>query len=108
MDESKSAVADAATVVVRKQYKSTENEGPIEEQDELIEVQVFVVKPAVVRFGIGATINMGNYESARVDVEVTVPCYKEEVDDAYEFARKWAKTRLEAEAEVITKKKALF
>lgn len=108
MDASKSAVADAATAVVRKQYKTPEGEGPIEEQDELIEVQVFVVKPAEVRFGVGATINMGNFESARVDVMVTVPCYKEEVDDAYEFAKKWAWARLKAESGEITKKKALF
>ncbi len=38
---------------------------------------------------LGKTINLGNYESARVDVGFTIPCYAEEMvrlfPKAYEF-----------------------
>jgi len=85
-------------VVVRRQFfEGGKPKGPPEEEDEIIEVHRFVVTPAKVRVGLGLTLNMGNYESARVDVEVTVPCYAEEVDSAYEWGRNWASKRVASE-----------
>jgi hypothetical protein len=37
----------------------------------------------------GRTLNLGNYESARVDVHVTVPCDPETLNEAFEFASEW-------------------
>lgn len=51
-----------------------------------LEVQTFEVEPAHVQAKYGLTINMKNYESARVDVSVTLPCYVEEVDPAFKKA----------------------
>jgi len=31
-----------------------------------------------------ATVNMGNYQSSRIDVGLSVPCYIEEVPEVYE------------------------
>ena len=31
---------------------------------------------------MGLTINLGNYESLRIDVGVKMPCYKEEIEKA--------------------------
>lgn len=47
-----------------------------------LEVRTFATEPAYVRVSSGMTQNMGNYESLRVDVAVTLPCYVEEIDDA--------------------------
>jgi len=58
---------------------------------EIEERQVIRVKPfhenariAHVSVGLGRTINLGNYESARVDVRMDVPCYVEEAGRVYE------------------------
>lgn len=41
---------------------------------------------ARVKVGLGMTINLGNYESARVDVGVELPCRVAEVNDAFGLA----------------------
>ena len=45
--------------------------------------------------GGGRTLNLGNYESARVDVHITVPCEKNSLDAAYDFATTWVSERIE-------------
>lgn len=47
----------------------------------VIQVKSFAVEPAHVRVNKGFTANMGDYESLRVDVSITVPCYVEEIDE---------------------------
>ena len=51
---------------------------------------------AVVRYAAGRTINVGNFESIRVDVGVEVPCKLDfdAIDSSYEWARGWADERL--------------
>jgi hypothetical protein len=51
-------------------------------QNKTLSVRKFLVEPSYVRVGAGLTKNMGNYESLRVDVSITRPCYTEEEDDA--------------------------
>lgn len=41
------------------------------------------VVPGEVRVGLSQTINLGNFESVKVDVGITLPALKEEVKDAY-------------------------
>jgi hypothetical protein len=67
---------------VRTTFK---NEEEVFEETEL-EVRAFVTEPALVRAKYGVTINLGNYESGRVDAEVTIPCYVEEIEPAFERA----------------------
>ena len=43
------------------------------------------------------TINLGNYESARIEVGVTVPCSPQTMNEAYNFALEWAGERLQKE-----------
>lgn len=47
-----------------------------------LRVHPFAVEPAYVRVSAGMTVNMGNFESLRVDVAISMPCYKEEIDEA--------------------------
>lgn len=46
----------------------------------VIEVRKFETEPAFVRVNAGVTKNLGDYESLRVDVAITVPCYVEEIE----------------------------
>ena len=45
----------------------------------------------------------GTYEFLRIDVSITVPCYKEEADAAFEYASNWAKSRISEEAGSVMK-----
>lgn len=86
------------TVTVQKAYGKI---GAMEGQTETLEVRTFAAPPAQVELGYGLTLNIGNYESARVDVKISVPCYREETDAAYEWARGWAEERMRREVNEI-------
>ena len=47
--------------------------------------------------GYGLTLNLGNYESARFDVTITMPCYPEDVEACDEWCRAWAEERTKQE-----------
>lgn len=51
--------------------------------------------------GLSQTVNMGNYESLRIEVSLRVPCYPEEAVAAYEYAAAFCKERLVAEREGV-------
>lgn len=58
------------------------------------EVKKFSTKPAVVKRVYGMTINMGNYESARVEVGVEIPCHIEDIDLADKWAADFCESRI--------------
>lgn len=41
------------------------------------------------------TVNLGNYEAAKITIGVTLPCHKEKISDSYEAASSWVSDRLE-------------
>lgn len=43
----------------------------------------------------GRVINLGNFETARVGVTITVPCSKDTLDEAYAYATGWVSDRIE-------------
>jgi len=47
------------------------------------------------------TINTGNYNSIKVGVWVELPCYEEEIADAYKRAKEFVEQRLQAEVAEI-------
>jgi hypothetical protein len=102
--------AVSETVMVRRQFSTKGAEGPIEESDRTLEVHTFAVEPAKVTFEAGATINMGNYESVRLTVGVSIPCYLEELSDALVHARDFVEKELEKQVKDArsAKKKDLF
>lgn len=88
-------------MVVRRFEKRDQGRGvpPLETEEVEYErsVHKFVTEPARVKRSYGLTVNLGNYESARVEVGVEVPCYKEEVSEADAFAAQFCEERLEEE-----------
>lgn len=111
MDKQKTQ-AVATTVLVRKQFITKGVEGEVAESDHQLEVHVFQTEPAKVSFEAGVTMNMGNYESARISVGVSVPCYKEELPDALVFARAFVEGEIAKQMKEVksspNKKKDLF
>ncbi len=70
----------------------------------------FETEPAVVRMQYGVTMNLGNYESVRIDVGISVPCYKEQIEETAEWAKAWVEKRVLAEVQEVQagRKKNLF
>jgi len=63
-------------------------------EESVVEVETFVTQPAVITLKYGVTKNLGQFESARVDVGISIPCYKERVDDAFADADAWVTEKL--------------
>jgi hypothetical protein len=69
--------------------------GQEEVSPERIRIRPFVTSPATISVKAGFTKNLGSYESARVDVFLSMPCYSEEIDDVYEQVKGWVDARVE-------------
>ena len=79
---------------VHSTYLGQENQ-----ERKIIAVKTFAVEPAHVRVNKGFTANMGDYESLRVDVSVTIPCYAEEIEEVVQEAADKVHVFLTAELE---------
>lgn len=86
--------ATVGEVTVARTYRISGIDEREESDAILTPVHRFVTKPAEVSVGLGATVNLKNYEFVRIDVRVTLPCYKEDVEAAYEEALKFANAKL--------------
>ena len=49
-----------------------------------------------IKINKGATINMGNYESARIDVGIEMDTTKKELKDDYDWCLDWVNDHLNA------------
>lgn len=74
----------------------------ITEEREHISIRPFATDTARVSVKFGRTINLGNYESARVDVMFDMPCYVEEASRVYKDVLELAEARLSEEVSKIT------
>ena len=70
-----------------------------EDRRKVIEVRKFETDPAFVRVSAGVTKNLGNYESLRVDVSITAPCYIEEVNAVQKNVAELVASMLDEEVE---------
>jgi hypothetical protein len=43
----------------------------------------------------GRVINLGNYETARIGVTITVPCDKDSLNEAYAFGTAWVSEKID-------------
>lgn len=73
-----------------------QTEHPIE-----IRVPIAGVPMAEVSAEARMTINMGNFESVQIGVSVKLPCFVEEITDAYKAAKKLVDTHLNKEVSDI-------
>lgn len=56
-----------------------------EDQEHTLEVHKFITEPAHVRVSAGVTRSMGEgtFEFLRLDVSISMPCYKEQIDETF-------------------------
>ena len=74
---------------------------PHDPQETMVPVQGPV--GASVRVSRGLTLNLGQYESARIDVEVMLPCGAAGVEEAYLKARDFCEAKIQEELAEINK-----
>lgn len=89
----KETVGESSVMVTVTPFKGAK----VKQKSEKMTVHRFVTEPAYVRVSAGVTKNTGDYESLRVDVAVTCPCYKEEVDDTVDRLSEYVADRLDRE-----------
>lgn len=74
---------------------------PERETTEKITVPIFETAPAYVRVSASTTRNMGDFNSVKVSVDVSLPCYPEgsEIDRAYDICSAWVNQKIQDELE---------
>lgn len=55
---------------------------------------LFEEPPCNVGITAGMTINLGDYNSAKVQVSIHIPCKPEDIEEAYEFGRDWVEGKV--------------
>lgn len=88
---------EAAIAFIDGRYLHRGKEFKSEASEEIVSVHKFDGPVARVKRGYGLTMNLSNYESARFDVILELPCYVEDIDAADEFAKEWVEKRCEVE-----------
>ncbi len=93
-------------IVVTRSFRDRGVDVDEDAEEEALRVHKFVTTPAQVTARYGLTLNLGNYESARVDVEVTVPCYVEEIEEAYAEAITFVEEKIRQDVDELRGKGA--
>lgn len=88
-------------MVISREFRDQGKVVDEEQEEKVLRIHKFVTIPAMVTVRYGLTMNLGNYESARVDVEVTVPCYKEELEEGYAEAVTFVEEKINKEVHEI-------
>jgi len=98
----RSAAARARSAAKSETIKRTTRSGAYgseeEEQETLGEVDFPAgVEPAFVRVSAGGTYNLGDYNSLRLDVSVTIPCHPGKIEQTYRDASDFVAEKLSEE-----------
>lgn len=73
------------------------------EETEEIDVGIFETIPANVSVKAGATVNLHDYNSGRIDVMLSMPCYIEDIDETFINVKEWVDTRIGEEYRELKK-----
>lgn len=94
---SRAAQPDVQTEETKVLVTTSLNKDDPQEREEVIEVHQFVTTPAQVKVSAGMTVSIAKFEFLRVDVAVTMPCYKEEIEEAIPLVADIVSAHLTAE-----------
>lgn len=99
----KKVIAKNSTVMVRRTITKVGSEPTTTADEDIISVYKFVTEPAEVEVSIGLTMNTSKYDFAKMQVSVRIPCYKEEIGEAYTYAQKFVEEKIVEEKKLIDK-----
>jgi hypothetical protein len=92
-----------SAISVSKMYKTAGDIKGEELEEEMIEIALPHPSAALSQIGYNArmTINLGDFESVQIGVSCVVPCYQEEVDDAFLHAKQLVDLKLNKEVGAV-------
>lgn len=98
-------VTESKLVVSRTIPKNVADRIGIEDKDEetTIDIHKFVTEPAMVEVTYGSKKMIAKFEPVEVRVSVRMPCYKEEIQDCYQFISGIVTDIMNKEFDVINK-----
>lgn len=94
-------------VLVTGTVETTHKDGSIETKEEILAEINTKEATALVNVSMGLTKNLGNYESLKIQIGITIPCLPtgEDIEATYEQAKAWVDEKVSevnAEVEVST------
>lgn len=91
------------TIKVARTYKDGGVVVKESDEDTPVEVRMAVLGApmAKVRASNSMTLNLGNFESVKLEVAIELPCYVEELEEAFKTAKKLTDMKLNKEVAVI-------
>ena len=103
MGKRENAVGSAAIVIEDKKKKGKPVVVEASHKEWILETRTFdpTKPPVVLKLALGLTKNLDDYQFARMDLGVEIPCMPEEVPEYYERARKWITTKIRKEVRRI-------
>lgn len=85
----------------KKAYPTGFDEKVLKDEMEDLEVHQFVTAPANANARLGTTINLGDFNSLKVEVGAAVPCYFEELPEATDWVVGFVEKRIRKERDEI-------
>ena len=91
------------TVSVKKMYKSEGVVKADDSEEELVDIELPHAEAAMSQIGYNArmTINLGDFESVQIGVSCVLPCYSEEISDAFIHAKQLVDMKLNKEVSAV-------
>jgi len=78
----------------------TKNGETIKQEEEYLPTDP-IENPAWIGVSAGATVNMKDFNSARVNISITYPCDPKNVDEIYPKLKDWVDKRVGAEVQEL-------
>jgi hypothetical protein len=86
VDYQKHLVTKPITALTVQAHKSSKEDWKINpSESETVHAGIFTDGHSIALTG-GRTLNLGNYEFARIEVTLTVPCNAQSISESYDFA----------------------
>ena len=89
-------VSKPITSTTQVEKGTKDNMQTVKSTEEVVNPGVLFKKGEAIELRVegGLTINLGNYESARIGVSLTIPTLKADLEDAYKWAEDWIGQKL--------------
>ena len=97
------AETPSPTISVSRMYKSGGEITSEESEDSQIDIMIPHHRANLAQIGCSArmTINLGDYEAVQLGVSCVLPCYVEELEEAYASAKKLVDLKLNKEVTAV-------
>jgi hypothetical protein len=85
------------TIIKEKTSHGEKHATTVKDESETVHPGVVAPEAELCKIAVGGnrTINLGNFESAKISVSLTMPCTKETLEETYTFVTEWISDKLD-------------